>query len=159
MKDLKNWIALVAALISLVAAIISLFTSLSNTSRLDDQERTLEAVLPCRVQVRIAEPEDGDLVRGDLEVHGTSSIDERCRFVYLFVHRVSSAAWEVMDIVQVGPTGDWRGHVDLHGVPIGAAVKIHVRVTRRGDTWQTREILGNPPAQGTPSNIVEVRRQ
>jgi hypothetical protein len=152
--DKSKIISLIASVIALLTSIISLLNTLNNTKRIESVEEK------CPVELIINEPKSIDHVSTEVNVIGTASIHEECRFVFIIVRGVetSNQYWEVTDIVQIDNEGKWSGIATLNNISIGNKAKIHARVCNKPDIYRIKEKMSFPPVKGVLSNIVEVRR-
>jgi len=150
---MKERISLAAAIIALTTAIISLITSFHNAEK-------IESIEECHVEITINEPQNGDHVPAEFDVSGTSTIHDKCRYVFIIIRGVSPPVqyWKVTDIVQVDKRGQWSGRAVLKDVPIGMEPKIHARVSNKPSAYRINQILPSPPVEGVLSNVVKVRR-
>ncbi|ETW97149.1 MAG: hypothetical protein ETSY1_23835 [Candidatus Entotheonella factor] len=130
--------------------------------QLDEQKTKLEALKNCRgeIVVSVNQPQQNAQVKREVDVSGTSTVHEICRYIFLILRDVSSPGlpWKIVDIVQVNTNGRWAGKIVLDGFPIGTEVEIEARGIGRSDAYTIGEPLPVPPEKGVPSNIIHVRR-
>ena len=153
MDAVTKWIALLVALIGLTTAIISLKTAMDNKEKISELES-------CCVEVTINGPEAGDHVSSEVDVYGTTVIDERCRYVFIIVRGTLPPVqyWKIADLVQVNRNGQWAGKVLLDEIPVGEEATIEAQVSSRPDTYRIGQRFSVPPTFGSLSDIIRVRR-
>ena len=170
------YVALAAAVIAFVAAVISILETLevgrklitvSATVRSVDEEiqdvkQQVEDIFSCwgEAEIDVRQPLAEDRVSAKIIAWGEASVDPRCRYVYVFVHDLSTvgANWRVTDVTQTDREGRWSGIASLDHVSVGGQAEIHVRLTSRPVYKPIPAFLEHPPPEGVPSQTIRVRR-
>jgi hypothetical protein len=164
LKEVREWIALIFSIIGLLLSLLGWGRLKQTNGELQDQKGLLERLENCEetaIEIEIDSPEDGSQIRAShIDIGGTSTLHERCRYVFLVVRGVSGKTWKVADLVQVNRDGRWTARVDLDrtGVRAGEQFDVDARVTAQGSVYQIGQVLPAPPQRGVPSNIIRLRR-
>lgn len=162
MERVTMWITLAVALIGLVTALISLWISQGSIDELSAQKVELAAIKDCHgeVAISIEEPQDGGQVSSKVNVIGSSTPHETCRYVFVAVHDASKPGqgWKISDLTQVNKTGRWTAKVRLNEFTLGTEVEIDARVSAQPKAYVVGQHLSVPLERGVPSNIIHVRR-
>jgi len=156
--SLKEWIALITALLALVTASLNVVYTVAKTG---EQEKKIEQLAGCSgVVTKITEPSNGEEVDCKTYVNGVTTPSETCQYVFVVVRDKSGPVWKVADLVQTNASGQWFGVVQMDDVShLGSEIEIIAKVTSRPTDYTVGQFLSTPPSKGISStNIVRVRR-
>ena len=163
-KEAREWLALGLSFVSLLLSLFGLGKWSQTKNELQDQKGQLERLENCQekeIGIEIEPPEGGLQVRASsVEIGGTSTLHEQCRYVFLIVRGVSNRSWNVADLVQVNRDGRWNAmaNLDRAGVRAGEQFEVDARVTAQPSVYRIGQILPTPAQRGVPSNIIRLRR-
>ena len=93
-----------------------------------------------------------------VDVRGTCTIHDRCRYVYIIVREEACQAWRVTDLVQVNTDGRWTGKAKLDNVSVGSKAEVSALIVAQPQEYIVNAFLRGPPDKGVPSNIVYIKR-
>ncbi|MBI1745338.1 MAG: hypothetical protein HYR55_01970 [Acidobacteria bacterium] len=183
-----EWIKLSGAIVALLAAIIGLIISIINFSNIAKQEKksvlqqeelakqqkssvlqqeelakqqkSIERFESCygEVIINIIDPQDGDQVSSSIDIKGTATIHDRCRYVFIVVRDKNSQVWRVTDLLQVNINGTWAGKAKLDDIPVGGEAEISAIIIAQPKAYPVGEHFSVPPDRGVPSNFVCIKR-
>lgn len=156
--SLKEWIALITALVALVTVALNFYYTVNKTR---EQETRIAQLAGCSgITVKITEPSNGEEVEGRIYVNGVATPSEVCQYVFVVVRDKSGAVWKIADLVQANASGQWYGVAQMDDISqLGSDIEIIARVTSRPTDYTVGQFLSTPPMKGISStNIVRVRR-